>query len=161
MTAGITGHQELGDETTIAWIEKEMLNELNKLNIEKAFSSLAVGADQLFATLILSKQIPLVAIIPSYNYQKTFQDNHLKTYYSLLKQASDIIQLEFNEPGETAYYEAGKVIVEKSDIMFAVWNNKPAKGLGGTADIVAYAKLQDKRVIHFNLVTQTINYINV
>lgn len=159
MKLGITGHQDLGDSFIINWIEKEILTALNGLRIEKAFSSLAAGADQLFAALVLSIHVPLIAVIPSHHYERTFAADNLERYYLLLKQASQIVQLAFEYPSEAAFYKAGKRIVEECDILFAVWNNRPAKGLGGTADIVDYAKLLNKKVIHFNPVTQTVDYI--
>ena len=160
MKAGISGHRDLVDTLTIDWLEKEMSNELDKLNIEKAYSSLAAGTDQLFATLVLSKKIPLIAVIPSHHYEKTFPRDKLETYHLLLNQAAEIIQLEYENPTETAFYEAGKLIVKGSDIIFAVWNNLPAKGLGGTADIVNYAKSQHKKLVHFDPFKRTINYMN-
>jgi len=36
---------------------------------------------------------------------------------------------------EDAYMAAGRRVVDLSDVMIAVWNAKPAKGKGGTADI--------------------------
>ncbi len=33
----------------------------------------------------------------------------------------------------------GLVVVERCDLLLAIWDGHPAHGLGGTADIVAYA----------------------
>ena len=40
---------------------------------------------------------------------------------------------------EAAYELAGHWIVEHSDILVALWDGEPARGQGGTADIVAFA----------------------
>ena len=41
-------------------------------------------------------------------------------------------------------------VVELSDIVLAVWNGKPAKGKGGTADVVAYAIRRGVPLIHID-----------
>ena len=37
-------------------------------------------------------------------------------------------------------WAAGKAIAERSDLVLAVWDGRPAGGLGGTADVVKYAR---------------------
>jgi hypothetical protein len=54
-----------------------------------------------------------------------------------------------------SYLAAGKRVVDMSDVMVAIWNGKPAEGLGGTADIVQYALAQKKPVIHINPTART------
>lgn len=34
---------------------------------------------------------------------------------------------------------ASEFMVEQADELFAVWDGRPARGYGGTADVVAYA----------------------
>ena len=160
MKIGITGHQNLINLTTVDWLKENILNELNKLIIEAAYSSLAIGADQLFATLAQHLNIPIIAVIPCLNYESTFKSNNLKIYKNLLSTAIDHVDLGFTEPSELAFFEAGKKIVQAVDTLFAVWDGKPAKGLGGTGDIVAYATALKKPIIQFNLVSKNITYKN-
>ena len=54
--------------------------------------------------------------------------------------------LEFDAPSEEAFLAAGQRVVELSDELLAVWDGKKAAGLGGTADIVGYAKELKKPV---------------
>ncbi len=35
---------------------------------------------------------------------------------------------------------ASKLMIDHSDELYAVWDGKPARGYGGTADVVAYAR---------------------
>jgi hypothetical protein len=46
--------------------------------------------------------------------------------------------------------------VESSDLMIAVWDGKPAKGKGGTADIVADAVTSAVPVVHIDPVERTV-----
>jgi len=38
---------------------------------------------------------------------------------------------------------ASKFMVDEADELYAVWDGKPARGYGGTADVVAYARDHD------------------
>jgi hypothetical protein len=60
---------------------------------------------------------------------------------------------------EKAFFDAGKYIVDSIDILFAVWDGKEAAGLGGTADIVTYAKSINRTIIHLDPVKRTISRI--
>lgn len=159
MIIGISGHQSLKKDI-IKWLKKNIELELKKSNANKGYSSLAIGADQIFANILLENHIPLVAIIPSENYIETFDKIHHAKYLKILDNAESKIELSFEEPTENAFYRAGKVIAEKSDILFAVWDGYPAKGLGGTADIVKYMMSLNKKIIHFDITTKSIKYIN-
>ena len=143
MKAGITGHQNL-TATESNWLKGELEIEIKRMKIDEAYSCLAIGADQLFARVILANNIPLVAVTPCKKYEQTFDNMHIEHYKSLVRQATNKIQLDFENPSEEAFYEAGKMIVNKSDVVFAFWNNLPSKGLGGTADIVSIAEKLNK-----------------
>jgi hypothetical protein len=113
-------------------------------------TSLAMGADQLFATVLIERNIAFTAVIPCRQYEETFDQIGVRNYRDLLQLATNTEVLSYDRPSEEAYYEAGKAIVERAGFMIAVWNAKPAKGLGGTADIVAYAKEQRRTIVHIN-----------
>jgi hypothetical protein len=159
MKIGITGHQKI-ESQLIVWLKHTILTEIGKHNIEKGYTSLAIGADQLFANILIDNHIPVIAIIPSENYVETFNKEQLKAYLNLLTKVESKIELSFEEPTEDSFYKAGKLVVEHSDILFAVWNGLPAEGKGGTADIVEYAKSMNKRIIHFNVLKKEVSYIN-
>ncbi|MGF7039718.1 hypothetical protein [Mucilaginibacter lappiensis] len=156
MKVGITGHQDLKNDRTIAWLKKIIIEQLEIRQPSAIYSSLAIGADQLFAKLALKLKIPLSVIIPCQHYEKTFDNENLKTFKQLLTQASGIVELNYPEPSEEAFYTAGKAIVEASDILFAVWDGQKAKGLGGTGDIVAHARALQKPILHLNLIKKSL-----
>jgi len=108
----------------------------------------------------MGKNIPYIAIIPSQGYETTFQKSeHLLNYRRLLQNAAEILTLNFEKPEERAFYEAGKQVVDYSDIILALWDGQPAKGLGGTGDVVEYARSKKKRIVHINPVTQEVSEI--
>jgi len=160
MKIGITGHQQLGSEATITWLAETLEGVIHQYHIDVGLSSLAVGADQLYAEVLRKAHIPYIAVIPCAGYETTFQTTgDLERYQELLRGASKRRQLHFEKPSETAFYEAGKQIANHSDMLIAIWNGQPAKGLGGTGDIVKYALSIKKPVVHLNPVSRTVRKI--
>lgn len=159
MRIGITGHQNL-NIAVIDWIKHEIFNEIKQLDVDEAFSCLAIGADQIFAEIVLSNKIPLTAVVPCLNYETTFDGNGLVSFKNLIRRSENTIKLNFEKPTENAFFEAGKIVVSNSDILFAIWDNLPAKGIGGTADIVSIASSLNKKIIHLNPITKTKTFIN-
>src|SRR6266700_4319726 len=154
MKIGITGHQQLGSEATIAWLSETLEGLIRQYHIDVGITSLAIGADQLYAEVLKKSHIPYIDVIPCEGYETTFQTtDDLGRYQELLRNTSERIQLPFEKPSETAFYEAGKKIANLSDLVIAIWNGKPAKGLGGTGDIVEYAHTIKKPVVHLNPIT--------
>ena len=163
MNIGITGHQELDQDSLWSWVKSELLVIIKDLAENKneivGISCLAIGADQLFAKLILSIDGQLLAIIPFSDYEKTFKNNDLDNYKNVLKLAFKIEVLPKQSSNEESFFTAGKRVVELSDIILAVWDGKKAEGLGGTGDIVAYAKKINKKVIHINPYSKNILFL--
>ena len=154
---GITGHQKLDNATAWNWVEDVTCQELDMIKRPIiAISSLAIGADQLFASLVMDRGGQLHAVIPFDGYERTFSPLHVETYHRILSKAISVEVLRTKGTDEDAYLAAGKRIVELADMMFAVWNGSAAKGKGGTADIVAYATEKKIPLIHINPVDRTI-----
>jgi len=63
----------------------------------------------------------------------------LDTFRELRAAAVMITEMDFAEPSEAAYYAASNYIVERCDLLVAVWDGRLAVGLGGTGHAVARA----------------------
>lgn len=138
---GITGHREIPDAALSA-VRSGIRAELRGRPGTWALSSLAAGADQLFAEIALESGIPLTAVIPGMDYEAHLGDDEVRaSYRRLLKCCAARVQLPYERTHDEAYYAAGRYIVDHADRMIAVWDGAPARGLGGTADIVDYAHL--------------------
>jgi hypothetical protein len=118
-------------------------------------TSLAIGADQLLARLVLERGGTIHAVLPFAAIERSFSPENLPAYRELVKQAS-VEVLQRRGTDEDAYLAAGKRVVQLSDIVLAVWNGKLAKGKGGTADVVAYAVSRRVPLIHINPVPHTV-----
>ena len=145
---GITGHQNL-PEQAIGFVKQEIANVLHRFN--DAFvgiSSLAVGADQLFAEAVLQANGGIHAVIPCHGYEATFADDEaLQSFRRLLQSADFIETLEHDRPSEDAFLDAGYRVVELSDLLIAVWDGLEAKGKGGTADVVRHTRECKKELL--------------
>jgi hypothetical protein len=108
--------------------------------------SLAAGADQIFATEVLTAGGRLHVVIPSAAYDTTLDGEDLVLYNRLLTSASETTRLPFGAPAEDAYEAAGRWIATETELLIAVWDGQPARGRGGTADTVAYARALDREV---------------
>lgn len=156
MRIGITGHQTLRGTLGWDWIEKEIQRVLAKWCPHcVGITSLATGADQRFAKIMLEMGGAIEVVVPFPEYETRIRNEDDRcAYRRLLGAARAVLTLsgEANND-ELSYLVAGQRVVDRSDLLLAVWDGKPAAGVGGTADIVAYARLHDKRIAHVNPVT--------
>lgn len=146
-TIGCTGHQTLSPltrrrvaaalATQIAKVEDDLVG----------LCSLAAGADQIFAHVLLASGGRLHAIIPCQDYAGTFGDEATRQEFQrLLSAAHEVTELPFSEPSEEAFMAAGRTVADRCDLLLAVWDGQPAAGLGGTADVVSHATGRGKPV---------------
>ncbi len=106
----------------------------------EALTSLAAGADQLFADIALAHGVPVTAVIPGMDYETHLGDAAtVHDYRRILRACTERVQLPYEPTHEEAYFAAGRWIVDHADHLVAVWDGCPARGLGGTGDVVAYA----------------------
>jgi hypothetical protein len=140
---GMTGHAGLPPPTaelvTAALRETLRADALNLVGV----TMLGPGADQLFARVVLSLGGILHVVQPTtgMQYRDGFEDPEARrSYDELYGQASHVEALDHAESTEQAHMDAGKVVVVRSSLLVAVWDGQPARGLGGTADVVAYAR---------------------
>jgi hypothetical protein len=161
MRIGITGHQRLSSPADWDWVEQQLDELLSVLSELAGFTSLALGADQLFVELILKRGGSFVAVVPFVDYELKFEEGASRDAYKrLLAQASTVEVLKGSGSNREAYFKAGKQVVNRSEMLLAVWDGKPAAGLGGTADAVSYARHCGKLIVHLNPINQTVNKIN-
>ena len=113
-----------------------------KAPVLRCLSGLAEGADCLLAEAALQSSWSLVAILPfaGEEFAKDFSDEGRNVYRSLLPRAASVCELSGDlARGAETYVEAGDFVVEHADLIVALWDGQPARGPGGTADVVARA----------------------
>jgi hypothetical protein len=137
---GVTGHRDL-PEPTCKLVSAAVATQLARFESIDGVSSLAEGADQIFAEQVLRAGGALTAVVPSAHYGRSFETTDGSAAYRRLRAvAREVIELPFSSPSEEAYWAAGQRVVGLAEVLLAVWDGTPSRGVGGTADVVAFAE---------------------
>ena len=120
-----------------------------------AISSMAAGADTIFAEEAMDAHIPLKIIFPFQleEYQNDFETRDWEKVNNILKkqgnrfETSEQIEIGNEEQRKLAYLKTGQRLVDEATIVLAVWDGKEANGTGGTGEIVEYA-IEHKKELH-------------
>jgi hypothetical protein len=119
-----------------------------------AVSSLAEGADRILAREILAREADLgwdtrlEAILPldKENYREDFGSAESREEFDHLLDGAIVDVIGPAESRKHSYEAAGQAVVDRSDLVIVLWDGKPARGRGGTAEIRTYALRRNKPV---------------
>jgi hypothetical protein len=139
MRVGVTGHQNLPGGRSRHWVQEATKAQLSVDDLI-GVTSLAVGADQMFAEIVLDLGGKLWAVLPMSGYERRLDALSRARFKRFVSLASTVETLSPMGTDEEAYLAAGRRVVDLSDLVVAIWDGRPARGLGGTADIVEYAQ---------------------
>lgn len=103
-------------------------------------SCIADGPDAWFAESVLAVGGRIEVVIPADRYRDVLPSSHHATYDALLRQAVEVHHTGLDESSSQAHMAGSEILVGLVDRLIAVWDGKPARGFGGTADVVAYAR---------------------
>ncbi len=103
---------------------------------------LADGTDHIFARAVADLGGELEAVIPAEQYRDGLPTVAQPDYDELLDSAAVVHRLSYPTPTPDALMAASIFMIERADQLYAVWDGLPARGYGGTADVVAYAREQ-------------------
>lgn len=151
LIVGFTGHRRLRNEEKIAEALRAVLASIQSdVGAEiVGRSSVASGADTLFGEACLAANLKWIALLPfpEAEFKKDFSGPDWARAKALLDRAERIeVSSEVAErPG--GYLDCGLATVNGADLLLAVWDGKAARGSGGTAQIVEYARLAHKPLI--------------
>ncbi|WP_371781504.1 hypothetical protein [Streptosporangium subroseum] len=136
----VSGHRGLPPETA-ALIDTAIRQALTQHSPHiTGLSCLADGADQIFARAVLDLGGTLEAVIPAQQYRDGLPAETQQEYDALLSKATQIHRLDFTESTSESHMAASRLMLDHADELLAVWDGKPARGHGGTADVVTEAQ---------------------
>ena len=148
---GFTGHRHLRNPVAVGTIIREELETLRKEIPGElvGYASVAIGADTLFAEACQTLKMPWMAALPfpASDFRNDFSESEWSHANDLLSQASDVEICGSSEDRTAAYLRCGLRTIDEADVVMAVWDREPPRGTGGTGEIVAYARSQDKPLI--------------
>ncbi|MFS8085827.1 MAG: hypothetical protein ACMG6H_09370, partial [Acidobacteriota bacterium] len=115
-------------------------------------SPLADGADQMAAEAGLAKGWRLQTVLPfdRATYIRDFpEDGAADRFLGLLERSDCVLELPGDPDDDAeAYMAAGRATIAHCDVLIAVWDGRPPRGRGGTAEVVHLAVAQGTPVIH-------------
>ena len=117
----------------------------------RILSPLAEGADRIVAHAGLALGADLQCPLPFHaeEYCRDFAtETSREEFDTLLARASAVFQADGARDAEAAAYERiGRIVLEQSDFLIAIWDGEPAAGQGGTTQIVEEALAQNAPII--------------
>jgi hypothetical protein len=136
----VTGHRDL-TERTVPLVEEAIRATLAPYRHGLVgVSCLAAGADQIFARAVLDLGGRLEVIVAAHRFRDSLPSPARAGYDRLMGQAARIRVLPCRHPAPGAYAAAGAALLASADRLLAVWDSRPARGRGGTAEVVAHAE---------------------
>lgn len=149
---GVTGHRRLDDEARIAAEVDRVVSRIRQLVpvspstpvMFTVVSALAEGADRLVARELTRDEgadLEVALPLPAEDYRRDFaSEDSRREFDELLGGATMVTEGPPSKTRKGAYERVGRYVVDRSDVLVAIWDGEPSKGPGGTARVVAYAK---------------------
>jgi conflict system pore-forming effector with SLATT domain len=148
---GFSGHRHLADPEGTAGAIHEALAHLRKLIPGEwiALSSIARGGDQLFVNAARRMGLSWHAILPlaRVEFASDFTPEEWTDVEKSLDTADHVHVVDENGDRKDSYLDCGIETVNGSDVLLAVWDGDPARGKGGTAEVVEYARSIGKPIV--------------
>jgi hypothetical protein len=136
----ISGHRGLPD-TTSASVDAELRRRLDTIAPDElvGLSCIADGPDALFAQAVLDRGGQLDVYVPASEYRAGLPAEHHALYDRLLAAATTVHRLRFQASTSESHMAASELMLGHAHELLAVWDGLPARGFGGTADVVTAA----------------------
>lgn len=141
MRVGITGHRGLSGES--AELVKKAIREIiiqHPAAELTGVSCIADGPDTWFAQEVLNHGGNLEVVIPADDYRDSLPTWHHADYDALLSRSTERHATGIPRSDSQAHMAGSEILVGLVDEVIAVWDGQPARGYGGTADVVWYAQ---------------------
>jgi hypothetical protein len=161
---GFTGHRTLPDEGKCRRLIYDFMAEKKAGGSEIIYgvSSVAAGADLLFAECCLELEIPLRILLPMPKeyFERDFDAATWSRAEHVMQKAISVEVTGAQALHEERYYECGIETVQQTQLLVTLWNGKSSQGMGGTEEIVAFAKEMGKPVVWFHSETGDMQLLN-
>jgi hypothetical protein len=155
---GVTGHRSLPDDPALAARVDEAIRRLVALNGNGdgppclvVVSALAPGADRLVAETALrepNSSLEALLPMPPDQCELDFPEPELRVAFrNLLHRARDIDVIPSAGSRRANFESAGLAMLDRINVLLALWDGEPARGQGGTAEIVAHAEARGLPVV--------------
>ena len=121
-------------------------------------SALAEGADMMAARAALAAGSRLDAVLPfpAREYKKDFSVEGARAFDGFCTKAALVLELGGTRTDEEkAYEDVGLAVLDRSDMLVAIWDGGASAGRGGTTEIVAEAARRAMPIIRIDAKGET------
>ena len=154
-TVAITGHRDMVETKELGQKVSAFFDGLREQNQEIVLlSPLADGADRFVAEIFLQKQkeyghLSLIVPMPfdKKRYMEDFDEASKKDFLKLLTKSDNVFEVEHQT--DSGYLDVGRYVVDHAEILLALWDGTYNGKIGGTGEVVEYAKNNGHEVVHF------------
>jgi hypothetical protein len=161
---GFSGHRQLQDPSGVSVRIHAELEQLRRSSPDEwiGLCSVAEGSDQLFINQVRALGMSWHAVLPlpGAEFANDFTPPEWQRVEELLETAEHVRVITENGTREDAYLDCGMETVNGADVLLAVWDGEQARGKGGTADVVDYARSLGKPVIVIDAATHEVRREN-
>ena len=154
---GVTGHRVLAERDKLEQSVARVFDRIKQLYGDRprtVVSPLADGADMMVAEVGLRPEYGDTELIvplpmPEDAYVEDFDDpaTHQR-FVELKSRAAGAFAMPATLNREDAYQQVGRLVVDASDVLIAIWDGRPARGRGGTTEMVARARKRGIPIFH-------------
>jgi hypothetical protein len=140
---GVTGHRVLPADDDLVGRVDGAIDDLAGDRTVHLLTSLAEGADRLVAHRVLARgggTIEALLPFPAEDYEGDFADDPSRADFRELLDQAATAEVVTGPTRVEAYEAAGFAVVDRSEALLALWDGRPARGRGGTAEVVARAR---------------------
>jgi len=161
---GWTGHRTLPNEPAVRRAVKSVLEALTKRSVDAAMDlhvdwigigSAAIGADIIVAEACILLGLPVRIVLPcSVDGMLAVTPTEHKATVARVCAASEVTPaISHRIDTHPDYVAVAKEIASKADVLIAVWDGSPARGPGGTAEVVRLSEQLGTPIIRINPVS--------
>jgi hypothetical protein len=164
LAIGFSGHRKLPDEAKCREaIRKVLVDWKAKVpGVVYGVSSVAAGGDLLFAETCIELEMPIRVFLPlpREQFRDDFDEPTWRRAERVFASALSVEVTGVSQESAERYYECGIETVQQSQLLIALWDGGPGRGMGGTEDMVNFAKEQGRPVVWINSATGVVQYLN-
>ena len=162
----VSGHRQLSN---LPYLENGIIAAAGRIN--NAFSNhqyhvwscLAEGADRILSQILvkrLSAKLTIVLPLPELEYIKDFKtDKSIQEFRYLKQMAEKIIVPDQIFARPLAYQVANQTLLQDCDLLVAIWDGMPARGPGGTSEVVESIRQAEKPLLWIHTVQEKNNNV--
>ena len=149
------GHRQLEGSQALPYVQLSCHRILVALAARyprlKAVSSLASGADTVFAQCAKALAIPQEFILPFAQFEADFTDAETLARYQRLQEGNRTIQrLAFPERDQRAYRKSMETVVFRSHLLIAAWDGRCSGSPGGTWQAVSLCERLGRSLVQID-----------